>query len=280
MTYATAQLVEEVAYVAYYFHWPLESILAMEHPLRRTFINAIGDINREINGHRHPMKWPFARHSHPLDGRPAGAAVRCLRPLNRVGPARPDGDTAESSRRRDGTGRRCHRCTWPAGDRSASPRRRGRSPRAWPAGQVLVRSARLEHVRPLDAPSGSFRGVLAPSQWMTMARPLICRKRRRCRLPSTASSPRCLASNARVTACRRSSSCSPSAKPRPRTTSPLRRNPIGPDRNRADEEPQDGGRARSGRRAGLADSRRRGSDPRITVRFPKRCVPSASAVAR
>ena len=50
MTYATAQLVEEVAYVAYYFHWPMESILAMEHPLRRTFINAIGDINREING--------------------------------------------------------------------------------------------------------------------------------------------------------------------------------------------------------------------------------------
>ena len=37
MTYATAQLVEEVSYVAYYFHWPLETILAMEHPLRRTF---------------------------------------------------------------------------------------------------------------------------------------------------------------------------------------------------------------------------------------------------
>ncbi|MGZ4699615.1 MAG: DUF6760 family protein [Ilumatobacteraceae bacterium] len=50
MTYAPAQLVDEVAYVAYYFHWPLETILAMEHPLRRTFINAIGDINREING--------------------------------------------------------------------------------------------------------------------------------------------------------------------------------------------------------------------------------------
>ena len=50
MTYAPAQLVDEVAYVAYYFHWPLETILAMEHPLRRTFINAIGDINRDING--------------------------------------------------------------------------------------------------------------------------------------------------------------------------------------------------------------------------------------
>ncbi|MEO8266953.1 MAG: DUF4157 domain-containing protein [Ilumatobacteraceae bacterium] len=29
--------------------------------------------------------------------------------------------------------------------------------------QVLVRSARLEHVRQMDAPSGSFRGVLAPA---------------------------------------------------------------------------------------------------------------------
>ena len=50
MTYAPAQLVEEVAYVAYYFHWPLETILAMEHPRRRSFIDAIGSINREING--------------------------------------------------------------------------------------------------------------------------------------------------------------------------------------------------------------------------------------
>lgn len=52
MTYAPAQLVEEVAYVAYYLHWPLESILAMEHPLRRTFIAAIGNINRQINDPR------------------------------------------------------------------------------------------------------------------------------------------------------------------------------------------------------------------------------------
>jgi hypothetical protein len=50
MTYAPDQLVDEVAYVAYYFHWPLESILAMEHPLRRRFIGAIGDINRTVNG--------------------------------------------------------------------------------------------------------------------------------------------------------------------------------------------------------------------------------------
>ena len=49
MTYPSAQLVDEVAYVAYYFHWPLESILALEHPARRAFIDAIGSINRQIN---------------------------------------------------------------------------------------------------------------------------------------------------------------------------------------------------------------------------------------
>ncbi len=50
MTCAPEQLVDEVAYVAYYFHWSLAEILAMEHPLRRRFIDAIGDINRERNG--------------------------------------------------------------------------------------------------------------------------------------------------------------------------------------------------------------------------------------
>jgi len=50
MTYAPAQLVDEVAYVAYYFHWSMDSILAMEHPLRRTFVAAIDGINRDVNG--------------------------------------------------------------------------------------------------------------------------------------------------------------------------------------------------------------------------------------
>ena len=55
MTYASERLVDEVAYVAYYFHWPLETILAMEHPRRRSFIEAIGTINREINGAPEPV---------------------------------------------------------------------------------------------------------------------------------------------------------------------------------------------------------------------------------
>jgi hypothetical protein len=47
VTYAADRLFEEVAYVAYYLHWDLESILDLEHPLRRRFIEEIGSINRQ-----------------------------------------------------------------------------------------------------------------------------------------------------------------------------------------------------------------------------------------
>ena len=50
MTYAPDRLFEEVAYVAYYLHWPLEQILDMEHPLRVRMIDEIGKINEQING--------------------------------------------------------------------------------------------------------------------------------------------------------------------------------------------------------------------------------------
>jgi hypothetical protein len=48
MTYAASRLVEEVAYVAYHFHWSLDEILNLEHPLRRSFIDEIGGINRRF----------------------------------------------------------------------------------------------------------------------------------------------------------------------------------------------------------------------------------------
>jgi hypothetical protein len=47
VTYAADRLFEEVAYVAYYLHWPLDSILDLEHPIRRRFIEEIGSINRQ-----------------------------------------------------------------------------------------------------------------------------------------------------------------------------------------------------------------------------------------
>jgi hypothetical protein len=47
VTYAPDRLFEEVAYVAYYLHWGMDSILDLEHPVRRRFIEEIGSINRQ-----------------------------------------------------------------------------------------------------------------------------------------------------------------------------------------------------------------------------------------
>jgi len=49
VTYATDRLFEEVAYVGYYLHWPLDSILDMEHPVRRRFVEEVGKINRQLS---------------------------------------------------------------------------------------------------------------------------------------------------------------------------------------------------------------------------------------
>jgi hypothetical protein len=48
VTYAPDRLYEEVAYVAYHFHWRLDDILDLEHPVRRRFVDEIGRINRRI----------------------------------------------------------------------------------------------------------------------------------------------------------------------------------------------------------------------------------------
>lgn len=49
MTYAPDRLYEEVAYVAYYLHWDMETILDLEHPMRQRFVSEIGAINRRIS---------------------------------------------------------------------------------------------------------------------------------------------------------------------------------------------------------------------------------------
>ncbi len=51
MTYAPDRLFEEVAYVAYYLHWPMDQILDMEHPVRSRMIDEIGRINEQLNEH-------------------------------------------------------------------------------------------------------------------------------------------------------------------------------------------------------------------------------------
>jgi hypothetical protein len=46
VVYDSGRLFEEIAYIAYHFHWPLDEILDLEHPLRRRFVEEIADINR------------------------------------------------------------------------------------------------------------------------------------------------------------------------------------------------------------------------------------------
>jgi hypothetical protein len=41
VTYATDRLHEEIAYVAYHFHWSLEAILDLEHHDRRLYADQI-----------------------------------------------------------------------------------------------------------------------------------------------------------------------------------------------------------------------------------------------
>jgi len=47
--YPLDQLFEEVAYLAYYFHWPHDQIMGMEHRERVQWITEITRINRSIN---------------------------------------------------------------------------------------------------------------------------------------------------------------------------------------------------------------------------------------
>jgi hypothetical protein len=39
---------EEVAFIAFHFHWGLGEILDLEHPLRRRFVDEIGRITHGI----------------------------------------------------------------------------------------------------------------------------------------------------------------------------------------------------------------------------------------
>jgi Family of unknown function (DUF6760) len=43
-------LYEEVAFVAYHFHWAPEAILGLEHAERRRWVQQISRMNERING--------------------------------------------------------------------------------------------------------------------------------------------------------------------------------------------------------------------------------------
>jgi hypothetical protein len=45
VTYAADRLIDEVAYVAYHYHWSLDTVLDLEHPDRHRFIEAVGHLD-------------------------------------------------------------------------------------------------------------------------------------------------------------------------------------------------------------------------------------------
>jgi hypothetical protein len=46
VTFDAERLFEEVAYLAYHFHWSFDEIADLEHPLRQRFVDEIAAINR------------------------------------------------------------------------------------------------------------------------------------------------------------------------------------------------------------------------------------------
>jgi hypothetical protein len=49
VTYAADRLHDEVAYVAYHFHWSLDDILDLEHADRLRYVSEIVRINTQLN---------------------------------------------------------------------------------------------------------------------------------------------------------------------------------------------------------------------------------------
>ena len=45
-TYPREQLYQEIAYIAYHFHWSLDDILDMEHEERHIWLREIARVNR------------------------------------------------------------------------------------------------------------------------------------------------------------------------------------------------------------------------------------------
>ncbi len=48
--YPRDALFEEVAFIAYHFHWPLEQIMELEHAERQRWVKEISKINKRLTG--------------------------------------------------------------------------------------------------------------------------------------------------------------------------------------------------------------------------------------
>lgn len=52
LSYPLERLYQEVAYIAYHFHWSLDDILGLEHKERQIWVREISEINNQINASR------------------------------------------------------------------------------------------------------------------------------------------------------------------------------------------------------------------------------------
>jgi hypothetical protein len=50
MAYPARRLREEMAFIAYHFHWGFDELLALEHQERRRWCREISAINRTLDG--------------------------------------------------------------------------------------------------------------------------------------------------------------------------------------------------------------------------------------
>ncbi|MFI0607092.1 MAG: DUF6760 family protein [Anaerolineae bacterium] len=55
--YPLQALYEEVAFIAFHFHWPPEAILGLEHADRRRWVDQISGINQRMNGDSTTTRW-------------------------------------------------------------------------------------------------------------------------------------------------------------------------------------------------------------------------------
>lgn len=58
--YPSAQLYEEMAFIAFHFHWPHAELMALEHRERRRWCREISAINRRLD-ERPERPNPFAQ---------------------------------------------------------------------------------------------------------------------------------------------------------------------------------------------------------------------------
>lgn len=49
LSYPPERLREEIAYIAYYLHWPYEQVMAMEHRERQQWVAEVAKINQRLN---------------------------------------------------------------------------------------------------------------------------------------------------------------------------------------------------------------------------------------